>query len=149
MKVVTRIPIPGIPRECSLRRERRISGWINFSHGLKIYNRMKTKTSAIFAPVERNDTAPNISPIPLERSVRIPVKKPDSKPFDNYRWYKGLILPSVDHLLMLSELLNVHMEDLLVKKNAVPVIYDMEQCYAQDAQKRFIAYYKKIYQSVA
>jgi len=66
-----------------------------------------------------------------------------------YRWYKGKILPSVDHLLMLSELLNVHMEDLLVKKNAVPVIYDIEQCYAQAAQKRFIAYYKKIYQSVA
>ena len=66
-----------------------------------------------------------------------------------YRWYKGKILPSVDHLFMLSELLNVHMEDLLVKKNAVPVIYDIEQCYAQAAQKRFIAYYKKIYQSVA
>ena len=28
-----------------------------------------------------------------------------------YRWYKGLILPSVDHLFMLSELLGVHMED--------------------------------------
>lgn len=65
-----------------------------------------------------------------------------------YRWYKGLILPSVDHLLMLNELLNVHMEDLLVK-NAVPVIYDIEQCCAQAAQKRFITYYKKIYQSVA
>ena len=66
-----------------------------------------------------------------------------------YRWYKGLILPSVDHLFMLSELLNVHMEDLLVKKNAVPVIYDIEKCYVQATQKRFIAYYKKIYQSVA
>ena len=66
-----------------------------------------------------------------------------------YRWYKGKILPSVDHLLMLSELLNVHMEDLLVKKNAVPVIYDIERCYILAAQKRFIAYYKKIYQSVA
>lgn len=66
-----------------------------------------------------------------------------------YRWYKGKILPSVDHLLMLSELLNVHMEDLLVKKNAVAVLYNMEQCYAQAAQKRFIEYYKKIYQSVA
>ena len=66
-----------------------------------------------------------------------------------YRWYKGLILPSVDHLFMLSELLNVHMEDLLVKKNAVPMICDIEQRYAQAMQKRFIAYYKKIYQSVA
>ena len=66
-----------------------------------------------------------------------------------YRWYKGKILPSVDHLFMLSELLNVHMEDLLVKKNAVSVIYDIEQCYAQATQKRFVAYCKKIYQSVA
>ena len=36
-----------------------------------------------------------------------------------YRWYKGKILPSVDHLLKLSELLDVHMEELLVKKNSV------------------------------
>lgn len=30
-----------------------------------------------------------------------------------YRWYKGQILPSVDHLYALSRLLNCHMEDLL------------------------------------
>ncbi len=66
-----------------------------------------------------------------------------------YRWYKGKILPSVDHLFMRSELLNVHMEDLLVKKNSVSVLCDIKQCYSQDAQKRFMAYYKKIYQSVA
>ena len=33
-----------------------------------------------------------------------------------YRWYKGIILPSVDNLLKLSELFQVHMEDLIVKK---------------------------------
>lgn len=66
-----------------------------------------------------------------------------------YRWYKGKILPSVDHLFMLSELLNVHIEELLVKKSSVLVIYDIEQSYAQAAQKRFMAYYKKIYQPVA
>ena len=66
-----------------------------------------------------------------------------------YRWYKGKILPSVDHLLMLSELLNVHMEDLLVKMNAVPMLYDIEQSYDQAAQKRIMVYYKKIYPSVA
>ncbi len=66
-----------------------------------------------------------------------------------YRWYKGLILPSVDHLFTLSELLNVHMEDLLVKKHAVLVIYDIEKYYSQAAQKRLMAYYKKIYQLVA
>ena len=66
-----------------------------------------------------------------------------------YRWYKGLILPSVDHLFMLSELLNVHMEELLVKKDSVPVIYDIERCHSQATQKRFVAYYKKIYETVA
>ena len=66
-----------------------------------------------------------------------------------YRWYKGLILPSVDHLFMLSELLGVHMEDFLVKKNTVAMIYDVEQYCLQDAQKRFIAYYKQIYRLVA
>ena len=33
-----------------------------------------------------------------------------------YRWFKGNILPSVDHLYVLSRLLKVHMEDLLVPK---------------------------------
>lgn len=66
-----------------------------------------------------------------------------------YRWYKGLILPSVDHLFMLSELLNVHMEEFLVKKKVVPVIFDIEQSYSQAAQNRFMVYYKKIYQLVA
>ena len=66
-----------------------------------------------------------------------------------YRWYKGLILPSVDHLLVLSELLDVHMEDLLVKKNAMPFVYDIEQYNAESAQRRIILYCKKIYQSVA
>ena len=62
-----------------------------------------------------------------------------------YRWYKGMILPSVDHLFMLSELLNVHMEDFLVKKNVVAVIYVIEQYYLGMAQKRFTAYFRKIY----
>ena len=66
-----------------------------------------------------------------------------------YRWYKGLILPSVDHLFMLSELLNVHMEDFLIKKNTKPVIYDIDQYNSQTMTKRMTAYYKKIYQSVA
>ena len=66
-----------------------------------------------------------------------------------YRWYKGLILPSVDHLLMLSELLDVHMEDLLVKKNAMLFVYDIEQYNAESVQRRILLYCKKIYQSVA
>ena len=31
-----------------------------------------------------------------------------------YRWFKGKILPSLEHLCALSKLLNIHMEDLLV-----------------------------------
>ena len=37
-----------------------------------------------------------------------------SYPQSIYRWFKGKILPSVEHLCALSKLLNVHMEDLLV-----------------------------------
>ncbi len=37
-----------------------------------------------------------------------------SCPQSIYRWYKGKILPSVEHLYALSKLLNVHMEELLV-----------------------------------
>lgn len=33
-----------------------------------------------------------------------------------YRWFKGQILPSVDHLYALSRLLKMHMEDLIVAK---------------------------------
>ena len=66
-----------------------------------------------------------------------------------YRWYKGLILPSVDHLFMLSELLGVHMEDLLVKKSIVSIRYDIEKRRLQNAQERLIAYYNRIHQSIA
>lgn len=64
-----------------------------------------------------------------------------------YRWYKGLILPSVDHLFALSELLKVHMEDFLVKKSAL-MIYDIEQYCSQNTQERFMEYYNKIYRLV-
>ncbi len=37
-----------------------------------------------------------------------------SCPQSIYRWFKGKILPSVEHLCALSKLLNVHMEDLLI-----------------------------------
>lgn len=62
-----------------------------------------------------------------------------------YRWYKGLILPSVDHLLMLSELLGVHMEDLLVKKYAMPFTYDIKQYNKRATQRRILLYCEKIY----
>lgn len=66
-----------------------------------------------------------------------------------YRWYKGLILPSVDHLFMLSELLGVHMEDFLVKKSVWLFLYDVERFYLQATQKRYVEYYNRICKSVA
>lgn len=36
-----------------------------------------------------------------------------------YRWFKGIILPSVNHLFVLSQLLGVHMEELLVSNKTV------------------------------
>lgn len=47
-----------------------------------------------------------------------------------YRWFKGKILPSVEHLCALGRLLNVHMEDLLVlqgqsiENNSVEIMDD-------------------------
>ena len=79
-----------------------------------------------------------------------------------YRWFKGTILPSVDHLLMLSELLGVHMEELLVKKqnplcSSVSItraewfdrigevyIYQEKQDRMQNAGTRLMTYYKKL-----
>lgn len=66
-----------------------------------------------------------------------------------YRWYKGLILPSVDHLFKLSQLLGVHMEEFLAKKDRTTVFCDIEQYNLQSAHKRYMAYYKKVYRIVA
>lgn len=57
-----------------------------------------------------------------------------------YRWYKGIILPSVDNLLRLSELYQVHMEELLVK-NVYVLLYDVEKISEKNIEKRFRAYY--------
>ena len=52
-----------------------------------------------------------------------------------YRWFKGKLLPSVDHLLALSLLLHVRMEDLLVLQSSKElVVNDMR---VRLAKKRF------------
>ena len=61
-----------------------------------------------------------------------------------YRWYKGLILPSVDHLFMLSKLLNVHMEDFLVIKNELSIVYDIEMVFPELMKKRMLEYFQRI-----
>ena len=60
-----------------------------------------------------------------------------------YRWYKGVILPSVDNLLRLSELYQVHMEELLVKTRHL-LSYDVEKMKNENLEERLRAYYFKI-----
>lgn len=49
-----------------------------------------------------------------------------------YRWFKGRILPSVDHLYVLSRLLKVHMEDLLVPQHAHGSFIEIHTDYIAD-----------------
>lgn len=65
-----------------------------------------------------------------------------SCPQSVYRWYKGVILPSVDNLLRLSELYQVHMEALLVKKDSV-LNYNVEKM-KNNFEERIQAYYFKL-----
>lgn len=60
-----------------------------------------------------------------------------------YRWYKGVILPSVDNLLRLSELYHVHMEELLVKTGYI-LCYDIEKINEKNLEKRLRAYGYKL-----
>ena len=56
-----------------------------------------------------------------------------------YRWYKGVILPSVDNLLRLSELYHVHMEELLVKTGYI-LCYEVMEMNEKNLEKRLRAY---------
>ena len=60
-----------------------------------------------------------------------------------YRWYKGAILPSVDNLLRLSELYQVHMEELLVRTSCIQ-LYDVEKALIENLEKRLKTYYFKL-----
>ena len=65
-----------------------------------------------------------------------------------YRWTKGKILPSVDHLFVLSELFGVHMEDLLVKRQ-IDVVSEIVGTNDLYSEKRVGGYYKKFLEIVA
>ena len=64
-----------------------------------------------------------------------------------YRWYKGKILPSVEHLCAMSRLLNVHMEDLLVLRGE-SVSYSMIELSDAPTTERLLTYVK-YFQKVA
>lgn len=63
-----------------------------------------------------------------------------SCPQSIYRWFKGKILPSVDHLYALSRLLNVHMEDLFVMQGE-NIVYSLGLS-GDPTTKRLLAYLK-------
>ena len=66
-----------------------------------------------------------------------------SCPQSIYRWFKGRILPSVDHLCALSRLLGVHMEDLLVLKGQ-PAVCDYTAVIGDSRVNRLLAYARGI-----
>lgn len=62
-----------------------------------------------------------------------------------YRWYKGIILPSVDNLLRLSELFSVHMEELLVTDSVkLSNTYELVDVNATSMEKRILLYASKL-----
>ena len=60
-----------------------------------------------------------------------------------YRWFKGTILPSVNHLYVLSRLLKIHMEDLLVVSQEHSCLSEANiDCIPME--KRLHAYWKHL-----
>lgn len=64
-----------------------------------------------------------------------------SCPQSIYRWFKGKVRPSVEHLCALSKLLNIHMEDLLVLQGE-SIIYSLIELSDDPAAKRLLTYAK-------
>lgn len=58
-----------------------------------------------------------------------------------YRWYNGIVLPSIDNLLRLSELFNMHMEELLVTNHEKCLfLFDKISSDYTDFRQRIITY---------
>ncbi len=60
-----------------------------------------------------------------------------------YRWFKGQVLPSVDHLYVISRLLGMHMEELLVPKQREDVVF-MSNAAGIRAEIRIWSYYERL-----
>ena len=63
-----------------------------------------------------------------------------------YRWFKGKVLPSINHLYVLSQLLHVHMEDLLVPENRIDIMLNIEQRVLCVELTRMYSYLRRIQQ---
>ena len=60
-----------------------------------------------------------------------------------YRWFKGIILPSVDHLYVLSRLLKLHMEDLLVARQEDTRLTELHMDLVS-GDKRLYEYWRRL-----
>lgn len=60
-----------------------------------------------------------------------------------YRWFKGQILPSLNHMYALSRFLHIHMEDLIVAQDG-----KLQECITDSIQenqrKRILLYYQAL-----
>ncbi|MFI3208980.1 MAG: helix-turn-helix transcriptional regulator [Eubacteriales bacterium] len=62
-----------------------------------------------------------------------------------YRWYKGTVLPSIDHLYMLSRVLDVHMEELLVStEQKLAHIIDINEGKLKTKRSYLLSYYERV-----
>ena len=64
-----------------------------------------------------------------------------------YRWFKGKVLPSVNHLYALSQLLHVHMEELLVAESQINIIPDIWKRVPCEELTRMYSYLQRIQQA--
>ena len=79
----------------------------------------------------------NIDMIKTGQKIKECIQKTGlSCPQSIYRWFKGQILPSVDHLYTLSRILGVHMEELIVAKN------DTAIKEKHSGEERILLYYR-------
>lgn len=63
-----------------------------------------------------------------------------------YRWFKGQVLPSLNHLYALSVLFHIHMEDMLVAQEN-DMCFDITEMADNANIKRLQSYYYKLSQA--
>lgn len=63
-----------------------------------------------------------------------------------YRWFKGKVLPSINHLYALSKLLHVHMEELLVSESQIDIMINIWRRVPCVEWTRMYSYLRRIQQ---
>lgn len=72
-----------------------------------------------YREIDMKQTGERIKKLMDEKGIRVSEIQKQlylSCPQPIYRWFKGKILPSLNHLYMLSKILGVHMEEMIVEK---------------------------------